>query len=98
MGQSIDIEELYRRQLETWPLAKENYEALAGCYRKEVAAGDHTLVLQFNPGRIRSSAAVVDREAVAKRPCFLCRSNRPSEQIAVDWGDYEILEIGRAHV
>lgn len=91
MTQSIDIEDLYRRQLESWPLAKENYEALAGCYRKEVSAGDHTLVLQFNPARIRSSAAVVDREAVAKRPCFLCRSNRPAEQIAVDWGDYEIL-------
>lgn len=35
-------------------------------------------VAQFNPGRIRSATARPDR--VEERPCFLCATNRPTEQ------------------
>ena len=48
--------------------------------------------VQFNPKRITSSAAKVDKESIEKRPCFLCVANRPSEQVGVEFGmDYEIL-------
>jgi len=33
----------------------------------------------------------VDAKAIAERKCFLCAANRPDEQKAIDFGDYEIL-------
>ena len=36
--------------------------------------------MQFNPGRMRSSAAKVDARSIGERPCFLCGKNRPPEQ------------------
>ncbi|MDE6322984.1 MAG: DUF4922 domain-containing protein, partial [Paramuribaculum sp.] len=91
MARLIDIENLYARQFGCWPEVKGNYEALDRCRRKVMTEGRHTLVLQFNPARIRSSSAVVDPAAIAARRCFLCSCNRPKEQIAVDYGDYEVL-------
>lgn len=50
------------------------------------------MILQHNPERAISSGAKVDEESIAKRPCFLCRENRPKEQGSVDWNDkFEIL-------
>jgi hypothetical protein len=42
--------------------------------------GNFRISLQFNPERIKSSAAKVDQESIDKRPCFLCAENRPEEQ------------------
>ena len=39
--------------------------------------------LQFNPARMISSAAKLNKEDIAKRRCFLCRENRPDEQIMI---------------
>ncbi|NOY97172.1 MAG: DUF4922 domain-containing protein [Chlorobi bacterium] len=47
--------------------------------------------VQFNPGRIISSSAKIDKESIAGRICFLCGKNRPKEQKGVEFGDYEIL-------
>ena len=48
---------------------------------------------QYNPTRIRSSAAKTDAASIAKRPCFLCKENRPPEQESIDWrGKYELLQ------
>ena len=67
-------------QLSQWPLACENYRALKGVMTREVETGGLTVRLQFNPARIISSAAKLDKAAIASRRCFLCRENRPSEQ------------------
>ena len=49
--------------------------------------------VQFNRARIRSTAAKVDAASIAKRPCFLCKENRPPEQKSIDFqGKYELLE------
>ena len=82
----------FRRQTETWAAARENYRALADVETKELAAGDMALTVQHNPARMVSTAAKTDRQALAARPCFLCRENRPGEQQAKDlWGKYELL-------
>ncbi|MBR2103264.1 MAG: DUF4922 domain-containing protein [Prevotella sp.] len=82
----------FRRQTETWAAARENYRALADVETKELAAGDMALTVQHNPARMVSTAAKTDRQALAARPCFLCRENRPGEQLAKDlWGKYELL-------
>ncbi len=36
--------------------------------------------LQYNPQRRQSTEAAVDSSSLAKRPCFLCKANRPKEQ------------------
>ncbi|MCK7533373.1 MAG: DUF4922 domain-containing protein [Marinilabiliales bacterium] len=41
---------------------------------------DYDIAVQFNPGRITSSAAKVDARSIEARPCFLCEKNRPPEQ------------------
>ena len=67
-------------QLSQWPLACDNYRALKNVRVREVVAGGLTVKLQFNPARIVSSAAKLDRTSLEKRRCFLCRDNRPAEQ------------------
>jgi SpoIID/LytB domain protein len=68
-------------QLSRWPLACDNFRALKNVKVREIDAGGLKVKLQFNPARIVSSAAKLTKEDIAKRKCFLCRDNRPSEQI-----------------
>lgn len=68
-------------QLSRWTLACDNFRALKDVKVREVQVGGLTVKLQFNPARMISSAAKLDRKDIAKRRCFLCRENRPSEQI-----------------
>ena len=49
-------------------------------------------MVQFNPGRITSSAAKVDARSIEARPCFLCEKNRPAQQRGISFEqDYTIL-------
>ena len=68
-------------QLSRWPLACDNFRALKSVRVREVEVGGLTVRLQFNPARMISSAAKLNKEDIAKRKCFLCRENRPPEQI-----------------
>ena len=68
-------------QLSRWPLACDNFRALKNVRVREMNVGGLTVKLQFNPARIISSAAKLNKEDIAKRRCFLCRENRPQEQI-----------------
>ena len=68
-------------QLSQWPLACGNFRALKDVSVREVEVGGLTVKLQFNPARIGSSAAKTSKEELVKRRCFLCRENRPAEQI-----------------
>ena len=83
-----DIEALCIRQLRDWQLASDNYAALNGMLTRELWVGDglkSRIILQYNPKRIRSTAADVSDEAIQARPCFLCDANQPVEQEAVLW-------------
>ena len=70
-------------QLSRWPLACDNFRALKNVKVRDLDAGGLTVKLQFNPARIISSAAKLDKADIAKRRCFLCRDNRPAEQSMV---------------
>ena len=83
MKNSKTIYKFVRDQLSRWPLACENYRALKNVQVREVEVGGLTVKLQFNPARIVSSAARLSKEAIAARKCFLCRENRPQEQMLV---------------
>lgn len=75
------INKFVRDQLSRWPLACENFRALKNVRIREMNAGGLDVRLQFNPARMVSSAAKLDKADIARRRCFLCRENRPPEQI-----------------
>ena len=68
-------------QLSRWQLACDNFRALKNVKVREMEASGLKVQLQFNPARIVSSAAKLNKEDIVKRKCFLCRDNRPPEQI-----------------
>ncbi|MCK9205965.1 MAG: DUF4922 domain-containing protein [Salinivirgaceae bacterium] len=83
---------LFIQQKETWPLLAENSEGLKNVLLKTLSFGGFSFKVQYNAKRITSSAAKVDKETIAARPCFLCQANRPMEQSQVLFeGSYDIL-------
>ena len=93
-GQTAEqiLRQFAKEQQESWPLAAANYAGLASVEEKQFDFGDFVVKVQFNPGRIRSSAAKVDAKSVAERRCFLCLQNLPAEQKAISCGgDFQIL-------
>ena len=75
-----DVASFIETQLQCWPLAKKNYDALMNVERREVTVGGFPIGIQFNPARIVSTGANISKSGIEKRPCFLCRDNRPEEQ------------------
>lgn len=78
-------------QLKVWPIAAERYAALNNVVTREVLVSDFRVRLQFNPARVNSVSANVDRKYIDSRPCFLCSSNRPSEQLVLNPLEFEDL-------
>jgi hypothetical protein len=87
------VEDLFLSQLRDWKMAGDNYRDLEKVMSRTLTLGDGCPVrIQFNPARMISSAASVDKKSVSERPCFLCSSNLPSEQKGLDFnGRYTIL-------
>lgn len=92
MSEQPNIEQFFCHQLETWPTAAGNFEALKNVKVKELDVDGMKIKVQFNPARAISSAAKVDAASLKERKCFLCAENRPAEQYGIDWADdYTIL-------
>lgn len=87
----FDPTEFIGRQLHTWPTARDNHAALSQQQTRLIESGRQTFIVQHNPARAISSGAKVDSKSIAARPCFLCQSNRPAQQIQTDTGDFSIL-------
>ncbi|NDV78103.1 DUF4922 domain-containing protein [Dysgonomonas sp. 511] len=89
---SEKAEKLLHNQLEVWQLAQTNYRNLSTVRSKEFDFGNFKVRVQFNPGRIQSSAAKVDAKSISERKCFLCPANLPKEQEGIDIDNkYQIL-------
>lgn len=85
-----DIESLFERQMNAWPEAAQRIRDLAEkVERREVGP----YIVQWNPARAVSTLAKVDKTSLEKRPCFLCRDNRPAMQegISILDGRWEVL-------
>lgn len=86
------VKKFFQEQLAEWPLAKQNYEALNKVRVKELDLGGCAVRIQFNPERMRSSAAKIDTKPIQERKCFLCPAHLPAEQRGIPFGkDYQIL-------
>lgn len=81
MKNNKSIHKFVGDQLSRWPLACDNFRALKNVRVREMEVGGLTVKLQFNPARMISSAAKLNKDDIARRRCFLCRENRPDEQI-----------------
>jgi len=77
------IRPFLQNQLENWEFAKNGYNSLKFVQTKVFQFKKFEVKVQFNPGRIKSSSANVDPKSISQRPCFLCATNLPSEQIRI---------------
>ncbi len=75
------LHRFFNLQLERWDDARQRYRELQSVETRELQGDTFTLVAQWNPARMVSTGASVDRRTVETRPCFLCEKNRPAEQI-----------------
>ncbi|MDO9634831.1 MAG: DUF4922 domain-containing protein [Paludibacter sp.] len=86
------VKKFFQEQLVEWPLANQNYKALEKVLVKDFDLGGSSVRVQFNPERMRSSAAKVDVKSIQERKCFLCPTNLPAEQRGIPFGKrYQIL-------
>ena len=84
-----EVDAFFESQLACWPQAAERFSALSTVKVRELECG---IKLQYNPSRAVSTAAKVDAASLAQRPCFLCASNRPTEQVSkMAMGAFEVL-------
>ncbi len=90
---SSQVNTLFERQLSNWPTVTRNYDALSRVSTRTLSVGGSKIVLQFNPERIRSSAASVDKASLKARKCFLCCENQPAEQERIMWHDVYKIQV-----
>ena len=84
------LDQCLEQQLAVWPAAKQAFDNLEQVQTRVLSSSG--LALQHNPARIISTTAKVAPAQTTVRPCFLCRENRPVEQISFDAGDgFELL-------
>ena len=79
-----DVESFFESELNSWDTARQRYDDLkAQVQKRELPFGDSSLAVQWNPARMVSTSAQIDKASIAARPCFLCDENRPKEQRAL---------------
>jgi hypothetical protein len=78
-----EIEELFKRQARAWPHLAKGIEGLARAKTRLVRIDWFDVFIRHIPHRVVSTTASVDRDSVAKRPCFLCAGNLPPEEEGV---------------
>ncbi len=75
------LHRFFLRQLEIWDDARKRYRNLQDVKTRDLQDDGLGMRLQYNPARIVSTGASIAKKDLAERPCFLCDSNRPKEQI-----------------
>ena len=70
------------RQLERWDDARQHFRELQMVKTRELP-GSIDLKVQWNPARMVSTGAKIDKESIRQRPCFLCAKNRPEAQFTL---------------
>ncbi len=87
-----EVEKFFETQMDNWKEAAERFKELENIQSRTIQQDDIVLQVQWNPKRITSTAAKVDKRSVKERPCFLCDKNRPDEQLSIPFeGHYQLL-------
>ncbi len=90
-----EVDAFFEQELQAWDTARQRYDDLNARVQQKALpvlmpvgssdgkSPDITLTAQWNPARIVSTAASIDKASIEARPCFLCDENRPKEQHAL---------------
>lgn len=79
-----EVNRFFDLQLEQWQEARQRFQDLTQQVQtKNLSLDDCTLSVQYNPSRMVSTGAKIDKKALRARPCFLCENNRPADQRAL---------------
>lgn len=84
----MTLSEFFQNQLTAWPETAARYTDLARVEVRDFGA----VSAQYNPARMVSTGAKVDKKTLAHRPCFLCKDHRP--EIQQEWAfgnDFDVL-------
>ena len=86
------LQRFFNRQLERWDDARKRYHDLRNVKTRELVVGASSIQVQWNPARMVSTGASIDKQTIQERPCFLCEQNRPKEQFkkSID-SQYDLL-------
>ena len=76
--EDTSISRFFNRQLEKWADARHRFRDLKHVETHQLS---EQIKLQWNPARIVSTGAKIDKKTLGERPCFLCEKNRPKEQM-----------------
>src|ERR1700683_83093 len=79
------LEDLFARQMRAWPQLAKGHEVLPRAKTRRVRIDWFDVLIRHIPHRVGSTTAPVDRESIAKRPCFLCAGNLPAEEEGVQF-------------
>jgi len=82
-----ELQELFKRQVRAWPQLAKGIEGLARAKTRRVQIDWFDIYIRHIPHRVASTTAAVDRQSVAKRPCFLCSGTLPAEEEGVQFDE-----------
>jgi hypothetical protein len=89
MIQQIDT--LFDEQVQSWPRLARGVDGLKHAQTRPVRIDWFDVFIRHIPHRVVSTTAAVDRESIAKRPCFLCAGNLDPEERGIPFNpDYTI--------
>ncbi len=76
---------MFSRELAAHGRAFVNYEGLKEVQSKHFNFAGLETEVRFNPARVRSVMAMVDKASLAARACFLCPSGLEEKQLTTEW-------------
>ncbi len=89
---SDKADSLLSHQKENWDLVEKNFRNLDSVKIINIDFDSFRFKIQFNPSRITSTSAKVDKKSIENRVCFLCKDNLPETQKGIKYqDDYVIL-------
>jgi hypothetical protein len=75
--------QLFSEQIREWPDLRSGHDSLDRALQRWLACDGFSVLLQHNPGRIKSTMAGPAAGSPERRPCFLCEEHLPAAQKAV---------------
>ena len=85
------VEQLFARQLPSWPLLRTGVENLERARVKRLCIRWFEVLVRHIPHRIASTTARVDPASIRERACFLCPDSLPEEERGVEFGDEFVI-------
>ena len=84
--------ELLSEQKKVWLDLLKGYESLKDLRERNISCSGFSVLLQHNPGRIKSSTADVTQKNANEQRCFLCLNHLPEDQKGILYrSEYLIL-------